>query len=102
MVNPDEVLCFYGKGLFNQREKQLYLFFTNKVVQVLVLEKNVRFKTIKHEVVEANYRIEANGSTRLSIEFSNGEKLEINSLDDSDNNWEETYAEMIRVIYKLF
>jgi hypothetical protein len=102
MVNPDEVLCFYGKGLFNQREKQLYLFFINKVVHIHIDERNVQFRTIKHDVVEANFRIEANGSTGISIEFSNGEKLELNSLDDSNNNWKETYAEMIRVIYKMF
>jgi hypothetical protein len=53
-------------------------------------------------LVEVNYKpglYDSVGAT-LSLEYSNGERLEFNSLEDSDANWNQTYAEVIYKIYK--
>ena len=102
VIDENEDTIFYVKGLYNQVEKELYFFSFDKIVQVNILERDVTFKTIKRNIVEATYTpgVHEADQRKLSLVLENGVELNFNSLEDSNKEWNSEYAAILLAIYK--
>ncbi|WP_099355503.1 DUF3908 family protein [Fredinandcohnia onubensis] len=101
IVSTEEVNYFYGRNIYREGEKNLYFFYVDKIVVVTIIENVINFQTIKEDIVEANFiPSEGESSSTLVLKFTSGKAIEFNSLEDSNYNWNETYAANLLAIYK--
>ncbi|PFU84642.1 hypothetical protein COK91_03060 [Bacillus cereus] len=108
VVPLENVQQIYAKNLYNHDDEVLreFYYFTEDDIYIIKSDdtdikvqvvKQQKVKDIQLTIIEGHEE-----KVRLNIEFSNGVKMELSSLNDSNENWINSYRDDIMKIYKRY
>lgn len=104
LYNEEEILYFYPKNIFNEKDVELIFFFKNEVVVVTVDEdRNATFNHCKCKVTNKTLVLPPNewNKHELSILFDNRDELVLKNLEDSNDDWNREYSQALIELYKV-
>lgn len=99
---------FYAKNFFNNKETELYYFLADSVVKV-EFNYDSKLETYKFPYKIRQYKSKINrkdltyadSEVELTLELEDNTIFYFNSKDDSNEKWQESYAENIISIFKV-
>ncbi|MBO1628206.1 DUF3908 family protein [Bacillus arachidis] len=108
IVPLENVKQIYAKNLYNRDDevlREFYYFTENDVYIIKADNTDINVQVVKNQKVKDIQLTIIDGhedKVRLNIEFSNGVKMEFNSLNDANENWINSYRDFIMSIYKIY
>jgi hypothetical protein len=104
ILKSNDIVHFYPQNNFvKDKPTCLYLFMDKKVLKVSDNEKKVKIDMLDYkDITEVNVETEdfyGNGHSILNVGFSNGESINLNSIEDTYDNWVEDFEEKITMIF---
>lgn len=102
--NEEEFKFFYPKNIYNDKETELIVFLSAGYIKIkLDSDKNFVFEHCYSKVISKTLKASRyiSGNHELRVMFDNGQELVFNNLEDSNSNWEDSYSESIRELYKV-
>lgn len=99
-VTEQDIVVFYPKNLMLEDSSLEIIIFSKSDVWFFTKEENtIEVKVIKDFKVKKMKVIEPTGHLyhlKLEVEFTTGDKLYLNSDEDTNDNWKETFSLYIR------
>ncbi|MGD6781344.1 DUF3908 family protein [Sutcliffiella horikoshii] len=105
MIEVEKIKEFYCKDLFDkEKSSSLYFFFETKFYLVTTNGENFNLKTYSYEEIKQyNLEIERPYKEIVTLKFSvNSEEFVFSSEKDSNESWNNKFAQKIKEITKLF
>ncbi|MGM0807463.1 MAG: DUF3908 family protein [Bacillota bacterium] len=105
--NPEEILSFYPRNVFNGKQEKELFFFTEKTLIIVKFDKGNKneycIRSIPRKLTELSLEIPEYRQTGVKLSLKNGnEDIKLNSIDDSNSNWNDTFIENIQQISKIY
>jgi Protein of unknown function (DUF3908) len=101
----DEIKHFYVKKPFSEELNTEVIIFLDQTILLVNLTKDstniTSIKLNKVDKVELNVKETEFREVVLTIHLNDEKPLILNSLEDSNNNWNSKYAENIKAIFKF-
>lgn len=106
VIDVNEIKVIYPMNLFiDDKQIEIYLFNDKRNIMKVTYENkelNAYLYFFK-DIVNFKSKINCENKSRsLSIDFSNGEKIEFNSINDTNSYYTNEFDELIIGIWKLF
>lgn len=93
---------FYPEGIF--RDKKLNLFFFTKfhINKVSILENSIEIQTWNYnEISNVKLIILDRFNVKIEITLRDGQQIELDSNNDTNNTWSNRFKEKIKSIYGI-
>lgn len=105
-VTDEEVSAFYPKNLLIDGVNLEVIIFTDSDAWIFIKEEStIEVSVIKDFKVEKMKIIRSTGyqdyGLKLEIEFTSGDKLFLNSSEDTNDDWKETFSLYIEDLFQL-
>jgi Protein of unknown function (DUF3908) len=98
----EDIELFYSRNLHNDEETEFIIFLEDGFVIAKGIENACLYDHFNCKVKSKSISISKYSSEAclLSIKFDNGEMLSLNSLADSNSDWNHEYAVALKKLYK--
>lgn len=92
----EDIKAFYAKNLLNQKQTELFYFSSKGILRVLVNQNSFVCHYNQSGVVTKEIQIPhfSNEEHYLKATFANGDSIELNNIEDSNENWQNEYSRM--------
>ncbi|MED1205610.1 DUF3908 family protein [Heyndrickxia acidicola] len=103
LFSEDDLLFFYPQNLFNHNQKN-FIFITNfGVLTVNQDGDNTHFDIFNSKIasMQLKYPQYAQYGLTLTVSFEIGTNIVFDSMEDSNEDWNENYANSIKELYQV-
>lgn len=104
-VEESKIKCFYPKNLFNGNEEKEFIFFLENYIVTVTFQNDERYFLKSTPIPKGEISLEipeyVHQGVLLTLESKGEEVLSLNSLEDSNNGWNDEYIENIKKVYKF-
>ncbi|POZ56225.1 hypothetical protein LYSIN_01008 [Lysinibacillus sphaericus] len=97
----EDIIAFYAKNLLNQNQTELFYFSSKGIYRVLVNGDSFICHFNNSEIVTKQIQIPqySNEEHYLKVTFANGESIELNNVEDSNEDWQNEYSRFLKELY---
>lgn len=97
----EDIIAFYAKNLFNQKQTGLFYFCSKGILRVLVNQHNFICHYNQSKITTKEIQIPhfSNEEHYLKVTFANGDSMELNNIEDSNENWQNDYSKFLKELY---
>ncbi|MEN8699594.1 DUF3908 family protein [Bacillus infantis] len=104
-IQASEIKGFYPRNLFNGQDHKEFIFFLEKKIVFVTFKKEEMYyiSAVSYQTIDISLRIPEYVHLGVEMEFSVNKELtvKLNSRDDSNEKWNEEYAEKVKELYGL-